>query len=568
MVDPVAKPLEETESGEFLREGILPPQSSSHGKPGRLLRCGSDLRAAEALRAVLEQQHQEVLQRFDLQAQQLSKLQKLLPTASARFAAGVVEDGDGPRSMPALAIPASRQRRQSFTPLRFQTFEEEENKRREAALHESQIHSSMERTNSEPLREGFLTRLVKSNHFEMFFTCVVLTNSIFIGIDVQLSTQSPEDTHWAIQVVQYMYTALFTIELLLRLSVHGRSFFCSPDWLWNWLDIFIVATSLWEVSIDVVAGILGAAAEYGSVEGMTGLRAFRIIRVTRIAKTVRLLHIFRFILALRMLVTSIINTLKSLLWALILLILIIYVFAVLFAQAVASYLADGPVSDLEEQTLIRYYGSLWTTMLHLFMSISGGISWVELINPLEQISLAWVLLFLFFISFTYFAVLNVVTAVFCQSAIEGAQNDHAAKVQSVLADKQAHLEKVRTLFSKFGADDGVITFGIFEDKINSPAVKEYFATLGLEVYDAWSFFKMLDVDGGGAVEIEEFLLGCLRLRGQATAMDVAKVMNDISWLIKSQGQFHAYVEVELKHLKDDLFGRASVTTKSPSQPED
>ena len=153
-----------------------------------------------------------------------------------------------------------------------------------------------------------------------------------------------------------------------------------------------------------------------------------------------------------------------------------------------------------------------------------------------------------------------------QSAIEGAQNDHAAKVQSVLADKQAHLEKVRTLFSKFGADDGVITFAIFEDKINSPAVKEYFATLGLEVYDAWSFFKMLDVDGGGAVEIEEFLLGCLRLRGQATAMDVAKVMNDISWLIKSQGQFHAYVEVELKHLKDDLFGRASVTTKSPSQP--
>ena len=147
---------------------------------------------------------------------------------------------------------------------------------------------------------------------------------------------------------------------------------------------------------------------------MTGLRAFRIIRVTRIAKTVRLLHIFRFILALRMLVTSIINTLKSLLWALILLILIIYVFAVLFAQAVASYLADGSVSDLEEQTLVRYYGSLWTTMLHLFMSISGGISWVELISPLEKISIAWVFLFLFFISFTYFAVLNVVTAVFCR----------------------------------------------------------------------------------------------------------------------------------------------------------
>ena len=55
-------------------------------------------------------------------------------------------------------------------------------------------------------------------------------------------------------------------------------------------------------------------------------------------------------------------------------------------------------------------------------------------------------------------------------------------------------------------------------------------------------------------------MGCLRLRGQATAMDVAKVMNDITWLIKSQGQFHTYVEVELQHLKEDLFGRNSNRT--------
>ncbi len=73
-----------------------------------------------------------------------------------------------------------------------------------------------------------------------------------------------------------------------------------------------------------------------------------------------------------------------------------------------------------------------------------------------------------------------------QSAIEGAQNDHAAKVQSVLADKQSHLEKVRRLFSQFGADDGVITYGMFQEKINDPAVKEYFATLGLDVYAAWT----------------------------------------------------------------------------------
>lgn len=32
----------------------------------------------------------------------------------------------------------------------------------------------------------------------------------------------------------------------------------------------------------------------------------------------------------------------------------------------------------------------------------------------------------------------------------------------------------------------------FEDKINSEEVREYFETLGLDVWDAWSFFKLLD----------------------------------------------------------------------------
>lgn len=47
-------------------------------------------------------------------------------------------------------------------------------------------------------------------------------------------------------------------------------------------------------------------------------------------------------------------------------------------------------------------------------------------------------------------------------------------------------------------------------------------------------------------------MGCLRLRGQATAMDVGKIINDQTWQIKNQGKFQAYVEVELKQLKEHL----------------
>ena len=59
----------------------------------------------------------------------------------------------------------------------------------------------------------------------------------------------------------------------------------------------------------------------------------------------------------------------------------------------------------------------------LFMSITGGVSWEEVLGPLNAISFVWVVLYLFYIAFThlggeavptrprYFAVLNVLTAV-------------------------------------------------------------------------------------------------------------------------------------------------------------
>lgn len=37
------------------------------------------------------------------------------------------------------------------------------------------------------------------------------------------------------------------------------------------------------------------------------------------------------------------------------------------------------------------------------------------------------------------------------------------------------------------------------------------------------------------VEVEEFLMGCLRLRGPATAMDMGKVLRDQNWMVQTLG---------------------------------
>ena len=99
--------------------------------------------------------------------------------------------------------------------------------------------------------------------------------------------------------------------------------------------------------------------------------------------------------------------------------------------------------------------------------------------------------------FLFFSARFQVTGVFCQSAIDSAQNDHATVVQSILANKEMHIQKIRKLFSRFDQQEtGVITFAMLEEKLDSSEVREYFETLGLDVWDAWTFFKLLDLDAG------------------------------------------------------------------------
>ena len=76
-------------------------------------------------------------------------------------------------------------------------------------------------------------------------------------------------------------------------------------------------------------------------------------------------------------------------------------------------------------SMCEFYGTLGLTMFTLFKSISGGINWHEMITPLEDVGFYCVGLFVMFICFTIFAVLNVVTGVFCNSAIENANRDPA-----------------------------------------------------------------------------------------------------------------------------------------------
>jgi len=510
-----------------------------------------DMAVIEELQASLGNRHLELMQRLDQQDAILAQLllsRPALRPAAAAVPSVTMEDVDAEPATP-KSVPGTRLR----------SVELEDAEKREAAKEMSSATQELDThrdDNNDVGRYKTMAKIVVfSIQFEIFFAMCIFTNAIVIGVEAQYTYEKPGPHPMPFLVIGQLYTFAFTLELILRIFASGRDFFTSGEWMWNCFDIFIVGTALIEVVIEVVYATNPGLQSEAGFPASTALRVMRIIRITRLVKVMQVSKVMKFIRALRTLVQAIAMTLRSLVWAMVLLLLLVYVFGIIFTQAVGDALnsSNSYLSDDARHKCETYWDGLHVSMLSLFMAISGGVSWELLIAPLHEISVLWTWVFIFYISFAYFAVLNVVTGVFCQSAIDSAQSDHELMMLSIVQNKAAHLEKIKGLFHEIaGGDRTYITFQEFEEHAKDAKVQTYFESLELDVNDAWDFFKLLDQDGGAAIEIEEFLMGCLRLRGEARALDTAKLLHSQTSMAKKQAEFMHFVEDAFRSIGDAL----------------
>jgi len=299
-------------------------------------------------------------------------------------------------------------------------------------------------------------------------------------------------------------------------------FFWSRDWIWNYFDFLVAISSIVDSSLSIIKEQAGSG---GNV--LSASRVIRIIRVNRVLRTFRLVRMVRFMSALRTLVYSIICTLKSLIWALLLLLMIFYGFGVAFTQARSDHLANLEHGAAIDGKLDFYWGSVISSMLTLFMSISGGVSWQDAILPLHHLSAFWTMLFVIFISFVIFAVLNVVTGVFCNSAINEAERDKHLAAMQVMTRRDEFVHSITKLFEDIDSDhSGTITLAEFQKFLGHEWFLAYFSSLDIDTSDVLTLFRLLDTDGTGVIDVKEFVDGCLQLKGNAKAIHMARVMHD------------------------------------------
>ncbi|CAK9080981.1 2-dioxygenase (HGDO) (Homogentisate oxygenase) (Homogentisic acid oxidase) (Homogentisicase) [Durusdinium trenchii] len=294
---------------------------------------------------------------------------------------------------------------------------------------------------------SLVATIVGSPVFTLAITMLILINVILLGIEVDVSANMDltEVPGW-FSTVNGIIVGFFVLEMVLKFIALGfREFWCGPEAAWNAFDFAIVLASV----VDLIMEFL---AYFGSSTIDTGnLRLVRSIRLARAVRGIRVVRLFRYIPALRTLAVSIISTMGSLFWTLMLLVLVFYFFAVVITQLVTDHCRDLAILDSSRtcpELLKKYWTSVGESMLTLFMAITNGVTWDDAIRPLRDVSFVAVALVIMYVTFAVFAILNVVTGVFCNNAIESASADKEIATIKQVRVKDQQVESLQQIFQE------------------------------------------------------------------------------------------------------------------------
>lgn len=359
---------------------------------------------------------------------------------------------------------------------------------------------------------------VHSTTFMAFSATLVVTNGLFVAWQTQKDLQfkhslyqegdPARDFSYAPEV-ELLFIIIFTLEIIVRILGDRLAFCFGIEWRWNMFDAFLIMSSLLEVLIK-----------------NNNLSFARLLRVLRMIRGLRIVRALRFFLSLRKMIYSIMNCLLALFWLTVLICLVIFVFATCFMQATANYIdisADGKcVQDLTDK-----YGTLWDSMLTLFMSITGGLDWHEASRPIFCTSTVYGIFFLLYIFFVTFGVLNVVTGVFVDKALEIAQLDQDMAIMDQVEQQKKDMKNLRQFLEDIDDNcDGVITKEEIMGHItgDSELIQAALQTMHIDGASLDQLFDILDPEQTGHVLIEEFVQGCLRVRGDAKSIDMCRLL--------------------------------------------
>ncbi|CAJ1426570.1 unnamed protein product, partial [Effrenium voratum] len=273
---------------------------------------------------------------------------------------------------------------------------------------------------------------------------------------------------------------------------------CFCDY-WFLFDCLLVVISLFGQIFAAVATVPSI------IQQVLVLRALRLLRLIRALRMIRQMRtIWRLVFGLLTSCDTMISTLA-------LLVLVLYIFAVLGVEMIAN--DETLREDAGTKAIIELnFSGIFVTMMTLsqFVTMDSIASiYFPLINKKGSLSIYFTLL----VITVSIALMNLVTAVLVEGALEHARQEKEEEVKLGNEQVKAMIPQLRDIFTKLDRDGNQeIHLKEIQQAERDGKVKVPDNILDkASVQSMTELFSMLDVDKSGHLNCEEFIDGCLNI---------------------------------------------------------
>eukprot|EP00439_Symbiodinium_sp_Y106_P060203 s1242_g8.t2 len=319
------------------------------------------------------------------------------------------------------------------------------------------------------------------------------------------------------QFLESGVTGFFLAEWIVRLKANGWGMLLQPLGIF---DTFLV----WVAGVLAV-WILQPSIQDGSTDFLKVVRTIRMLRLLRIVLFFKHFKAFQDLFKL---VRGLLSSGSTLLSAMGLIAATLYTFAIFAIDLIGNQDQTGASDDVKEaQNLFK---GLFQTMVTLMRFMHGddcqGI--LDVLTTRQP----WIWIFLWlFTSLSSYVLLNLVTAVIVQQALEMSSADEADLAKQLQAQREEDMRELEGMFKMLDEDQsGQVSLEEFMQAFKIKEVKTKMTLLGLKEAEMLDLFRLLDTDGEGELSLEEFMQGMSQLKGEARNKDMLLLEKSIERL--------------------------------------
>jgi len=379
--------------------------------------------------------------------------------------------------------------------------------------------------------------------FNMCLGVVIALNSVTIGLETDsvahaVATQEEHDDRlW--YIVELIFCIIFLFELLLRLYFHRLRYFTNPvTRAWNVADFIIVSVSVVDTMILIPFGVGGTARVVAML---------RFVRMMRLARLLRLLKLFK---ELWLMVSGLLQSLKTLGWICLVALLFCYACAIICTTVIGHndelydpYFAKSGGWDHEV-----YFATVWRSTFTLFQIMTLD-QWNEsVVRHVVANQPAMLIFFLIFVCISSLGLMSIMIGVVVENTLATANKDQNKLKARRERDRKQVFGQLQEIFEMADVDgSGTLKLEEVESAIQKPEIYNKLKMIDFPVDDPGQIFALLDYDESGELTTEEFITGCIRMKGPAKSKDLLVAQVGVDSMRKQYALFEQ--EMEKFHAK-------------------